>query len=156
MENPLHKKGESAPIISPQEPWECSHGFVVEAPWMIKRNSAYYLMYSGSGADGPDYAVGYATADSPLGPFVKYPGNPIAKRTETAIGPGHHCVVEGPCGGLWMVYHQKENADINFNRFIAIDPIWFDKDGVIHANVSRSTKQPAPCNKENTAYELPK
>lgn len=144
MEGPLQKNGESHLVITPEAPWERAHGFVVEAPWMIKRNGMYYLMYSGSGADGPGYAIGYATADSPLGPFRKYPGNPIVKRTETVFGPGHHCVVEGPQGGLWMVYHQKKNTDINFKRFLALDPIWFDEEGVIHATVSRGTEQSAP------------
>ncbi len=144
MKDPLQKKGESHLIITPEAPWERAHGFVAEAPWMIKRNGVYYLMYSGSGADGPGYAIGYATADSPKGPFTKYPGNPIVKRTETVFGPGHHCVIEGPRGGLWMVYHQKKNTDINFTRFLALDPIWFDEEGVIHATVSRGTEQPAP------------
>jgi beta-xylosidase len=55
---------------------------------MLKRQGTYYLMYSGSGADGPDYAIGYATAKSPLGPFTKHSGNPIAQReggTSTAV-----------------------------------------------------------------------
>ena len=43
-----------------------------------------------------------------------------------------------------MVYHQKWNAEKNFHRFLAIDPLWFDDQGVIHAKVSRYTDQPAP------------
>lgn len=144
MKDPLHKTGEPVLVIAPEEPWERAHGLVVEGPWMIKRNGIYYLMYSGSGADGPDYAVGYATANSPMGPFEKFAGNPIASRTDTVFGPGHHCVVEGPKGELWMVYHQKENTGINFKRFLALDPLWFDEEGVIHAKVSRGTEQPGP------------
>ena len=144
MGDPLEKKGGPKPIIAPREPWERSRGWVTEGPWLIKRAGVYYLMYSGSGADGPDYAIGYATADSPLGPFEKYPMNPIAKRTKGIYGPGHHCVVEGPHGGLWMVYHQKNDEGINWKRFLAIDPLWFDDDGVIHTRVTRGTPQPAP------------
>lgn len=144
MEDPLRKKGESKPVIAPTEPWEQAHGRVTEGPWMMKRNGVYYLMYSGSGANGPDYAIGYATSASPLGPFDKYPGNPIAKRGGCVFGPGHHCVVEGPDGGYWMVYHQKADADVNWKRFLAIDPLWFDDQGRIHTKTTRGTPQPAP------------
>jgi xylan 1,4-beta-xylosidase len=101
-------------------------------------------MYSGTGADSPNYGIGYAIAKSPLGPFKKYEGNPIAHRDEKVLGPGHHCVIEGPDGKLWLVYHQKRTDDKSFRRFLAIDPMWFDKDGVIHARVSRDTDEPAP------------
>jgi xylan 1,4-beta-xylosidase len=53
---------------------------------MIKRQGRYYLLYSGSGADTPDYAVGYATADSPLGPFTRAPHNPIVERSPGLFG----------------------------------------------------------------------
>jgi beta-xylosidase len=144
MEDPLHKKGDSSLIVLPLEPWERTDDWIVEGPWMIKHNGAYYLMYSGSGAMGPNYAVGYAKSDSPMGPFIKYSGNPIAKRGDGIFGPGHHSVVEGPKGGLWMVYHQKVDEGRNWKRFLAIDPLWFDGDGVIHVKTTRGTPQPGP------------
>jgi len=101
-------------------------------------------MYSGSGANRPDYAIGYATASSPMGPFTKYRGNPIAKQGNGVFGPGHHCVVTGPDGKLWMVYHQQNSARIGWARFLAIDPLWFDEQGVIHVKTTRGTDQPAP------------
>ena len=111
---------------------------------MLKRNGTYYLMYSGTGADSPDYGIGYATSTSPVGPFTKYGGNPIAHRGGNVLGPGHHCVIEGPDGRLWLVYHQKWTAAQSFHRFLAIDPLWFDDQGVIHARVSRDTDEPTP------------
>lgn len=141
METPLKKKGKSKPVICPKKPWE---RMVTEGPWMMKRNDIYYLMYSGNFANGPDYAVGYATSKSPAGPFVKYEGNPIAARNTEALGPGHHCVVEGPRGDLWMVYHQKTDEKMSWDRDIAIDPLWFDDKGVIHTRVTRGTPHPAP------------
>jgi xylan 1,4-beta-xylosidase len=144
MANPLEKQGESKVVIRPTEEWEMRSGHVTEGPFMLKHKGTYYLMYSGTGADSPNYGVGYATSKSPTGPFVKYSGNPIAHRGGNVLGPGHHCVVQGPDGKLWMVYHQKWNAEKNFHRFLAIDPLWFDDQGVIHAAVSRDTDQPAP------------
>lgn len=50
---------------------------VVEGPWLFKEGETYYLIYSGSPTHESGYAVGYATAESPLGPFRKSPDNPV-------------------------------------------------------------------------------
>jgi xylan 1,4-beta-xylosidase len=144
MADPLTKKGEPKEVIHPTEPWEKTNGEVTEGPFMLKHDGTYYLMFSGTGANSPNYGVGYATASSPMGPFKKYEGNPIAHRGGKVFGPGHHCVVEGPDKKLWMVYHQKREDDISYSRFLAVDPLWFDEKGVIHARTSRETDEPAP------------
>jgi len=144
MNDPRTPKGEAKEMLHPTESWERKHGEVTEGPWMLKHEGTYYLMYSGSGASGPDYGVGYATSKSPLGPFVKYVNNPIAHRGNGIFGPGHHCVIEGPHGGLWMLYHQKATERDDWDRFIALDPLWFDKAGVIHVKVTRGTEEEAP------------
>ena len=144
MDDPARKQGEATIVIRPTEPWEKRSGEVTEGPFMLKHKGFYYLTYSGTGADSPDYAIGYATSQSPTGPFEKYPGNPIAHRGGRVLGPGHHCVIAGPNGRLWLVYHQKWNADRSFHRFLAIDPLWFDQNGVLHAKLSRNTDEPAP------------
>jgi beta-xylosidase len=144
MADPLTKKGEPKMVIRPTEDWEKISGHVTEGPFMLKRNGVYYLTYSGTGADSPNYGIGYATAKSPLGPFTKFAGNPIAHRGGKVLGPGHHCVIEGPDKKLWLVYHQKWDDRTNFKRFLAIDPLWFDDQGVMHATVSRETDEPAP------------
>jgi hypothetical protein len=107
MADPLTMEGEAREVIRPTEPWEKGGFPVTEAPFMLKREGIYYLMYSGSPADSAEYGIGYATAETPMGPFVKHPGNPIAKRSGNVLGPGHHSVVDAPDGKLWMVYHQK-------------------------------------------------
>ena len=145
MADPVSKQPGPAGIVNqPTEAWEKVSGHVTEGPFMLKRNGVYYLMYSGTGADSPNYGIGYATAKSPLGPFAKHPGNPIVQRGGKVLGPGHHCVIEGPDQKLWNVYHQKWDDKTNFNRFLAIDPIWFDDQGVIHGKASRQTEEPAP------------
>lgn len=144
MADPLRKKGERTVIVRPTEDWEKRSGEVTEGPFMLKHKGLYYLTYSGTGANSPNYGIGYATSKSPTGPFVKYAGNPIVHRGGSVLGPGHHCVVEGPDQKLWLVYHQKWDADQNFHRFLAIDPLWFDDTGVLHAKASRGTDEPAP------------
>ena len=144
LSDPCTKQGHPRLLIHPTEDWERRSGEVTEGPFMLKHNGLYYLMYSGSGADSPNYGIGYATAKSPVGPFVKYAGNPIAHRGGNVFGPGHHCVIHGPHGKLWMLYHQKWSEEQSFHRFLALDPLWFDKDGVIHVRVSRDVDEPAP------------
>lgn len=144
MADPLTKQGDAKEVIRPTEPWEKVSGEVTEGPFMLKRNGVFYLMYSGTGADSPNYGIGYATAKSPLGPFTKFAGNPIAHRGGKVLGPGHHCVIEGPDQKLWLVYHQKWGEEMSFKRFLAIDPLWFDEQGVIHVRTTRETDEPAP------------
>jgi xylan 1,4-beta-xylosidase len=144
MADPVTPKGKPIRIIHPTEPWETKDGRVTEGPFMLKRGSTYYMMYSGTRADSADYAIGYATSDSPMGPFTKFKGNPIAQRTEKVLGPGHHCVVEGPDKKLWMVYHQKEKPEIGWRRTLAIDPIWFNDKGELETKVTRGEDRPAP------------
>ncbi len=59
-------------------------------------------MFSGTGANSLNYAIGYATASNPLGPFTKYAGNPIVSRNDRAFGPGHGCVIKDGAGNLMV------------------------------------------------------
>ncbi|OQC26627.1 MAG: Intracellular endo-alpha-(1-_5)-L-arabinanase [Verrucomicrobia bacterium ADurb.Bin070] len=144
MRTPLEKEGAPVELLRPTEPWEKTSGHVTEGPFLLKRQSTYYLIYSGTGADSPDYAVGYATAASPAGPFVKHPGNPVIRRGEGVFGPGHGCVVTDAKGALWHVYHQQRDESRGWNRFLCIDPLWFDERGVLHGKATRGTPQAAP------------
>jgi beta-xylosidase len=131
-------------IIQPESDWETRAGHVTEGPWMIKHHGRYYLIYSGSGANTPDYAVGYATSDSPLGPFTRASNNPIIQRSEGLFGPGHGCAIRDGEGKWWHVYHQKRTARVEWGRFICLDPLWFDEQGLLHGRATRGTEHNAP------------
>lgn len=63
---------------------------VAEGPSVIKHKGTYYLIYTANDFRNPDYAVGYATSSSPLGPWKKYSGNPLINRKILGVnGPGH-------------------------------------------------------------------
>jgi beta-xylosidase len=117
---------------------------ITEAPWLLKHKGTYYLLYSGAAADTGDYAIGYAAAKSPVGPFSKHTGNPIMKKGNGVFGPGHCAVTKTPDGKLWMVYHQKKDGSKGWDRIICIDALWFDDRGVLHGKATRSVPQPAP------------
>ncbi len=144
MESPVRKKGVPVHLISPAEEWEMKDMPVTEAPWLIKHQGVYYLLYSGGSADSEHYAIGYAAAPHPLGPFTKYRDNPIIRKGDGIFGPGHVSVIRDQAGKLWMVYHQQKDETRGWNRIICIDPLWFDGEGVLHGKASRSTPQPAP------------
>jgi len=149
MESPLGKKGAAVKLISPEQSWEKKDVPVTEAPWIIKHKGVYYLLYSGGSADSEDYAIGYATAFHPKGPFIKYSGNPIVSKGNGVLGPGHVSVIRDQAGKHWMVYHQQKDKTRGWNRLICIDPIWFDEHGVLHAKASRQSPRTAPVTNNN-------
>jgi beta-xylosidase len=149
MESPLRKKGEPVELISPAEAWEKKNVPVTEAPWIIRHKGVYYLLYSGGSADSEDYAIGYATAKDPMGPFSKYRGNPIIRKGDGILGPGHVSVIRDQAGKLWMVYHQQKDQTSGWNRIICIDPLWFDEKGGLHGKASRAIPRPAPVTDNN-------
>ena len=129
MATPLELRGAPQLLLEPDESWERGLLRIVEGPWMLKRDGRYYLMYSGNAAFSSSYAIGYAVAASPMGPFEKHPANPIAARGGGVFGPGHNSVVTGPDGELWMIYHQKASSDWAWDRYICIDRLRWGSEG---------------------------
>lgn len=110
--------------------WELA---VREGAWIVERNGVFYLFYSGSGTFDERYAVGVATANNPMGPFVRRPGNPIlaTKATKKMFGPGHCAVVEGKYNDLLIFYHARDvrgGVAIRKTRYL---PLYFDETGNI-------------------------
>ena len=91
-------------LIRADQAWE---GSVVEAPTLWKRGGKYYLFYSANRYSGAEYAVGYAMADAPAGPYRKPDGPLLASSTANGplIGPGGQDVAVGPDGRTWLLYH---------------------------------------------------
>lgn len=84
---------------------------VTEGPTVIKHKGVYYLFYSANDYRNPDYAVGYATATSPMGPWKKSTQNPIISRENTGIaGTGHGDVFQDNKGHFYYVFH-AHNSD---------------------------------------------
>lgn len=144
MASPTEPDGSPRVLLEPTSPWEKRAGHVTEGPWMLKEGGVYHLLYSGSGADTPDYAVGYATSRSPLGPFVRAEHNPIIERAVGLFGPGHGCAIRDGAGKWWHVYHQKRTERREWDRFICIDPLWFDANGLLRSRATRGTQEAAP------------
>lgn len=116
------REGTEVQLLKPKESWEKIDGNVTEGPFILKHNGLYYLTYSGTGYESPDYALGYATSDAPLGTYTRYDGNPILSRTEKLYGPGHHSFTVSPDGSeLFVVYHVHNTTSKVHPRKICID-----------------------------------
>lgn len=95
--------------ITATQPWENTEktGWpVTEGPTVLKKGNLYYLFYSANDFRNPDYAVGYATSYSPLGPWKKFEGNPIISRKNLGYnGTGHGDFFVDKKGNLQYVFH---------------------------------------------------
>ena len=102
---------------------------VAEAPFVMKHGGFYYMFYTANHFRSPDYAVGYATAPGPLGPFTKYSGNPIVRSTETIQGPGTTSMIKAPNGDWYMYYHAHRKPGTVIPRKTLMDRVEFVKQG---------------------------
>jgi beta-xylosidase len=139
--------GDPTRLIRNDEPWE---GRVVEAPTMWFQDGNYYLFYSGNDYAGFDYAVGYATCESPVGPCTDAPENPILASIRDSqpmvVGPGHQTIIRDAEGDTWLVYHVWEvnSAGIRTDRrFMAMDPLIWEA-GVPRIVGPTTAPQPLP------------
>ena len=112
------------------EPWEKTDNGVwdpiMEGPTVIKKDGTYYLIYSANHFENPDYAVGYATALSPVGPWTKHPGSPFIHRSIVGEnGSGHGDLFAGLDGKTYYVYHVHNSAEQVAPRRTRIVPLQF-------------------------------
>ncbi len=123
--------GEPTRLVRNDAAWE---GNLVEAPTMWKQDDGYFLFFSANNYGGPDYAIGYATCDTPTGPCQDAPDNPFVASVMTqnppVVGPGHQTIVLDDDGETWLVYHAWEVSSAGLKttrRFMWIDPlVWED------------------------------
>lgn len=108
-----------------------------EGSFTFKHGDTYYMMYSANHFAGENYAVGYATAEHPLGPYVKASNNPVLEKNTgnggEVSGTGHNSVVFLPDGRMLCVYHgrtEKTGAE----RVVFIDEMAIGNDGVLTVN----------------------
>ncbi|UIR57415.1 glycoside hydrolase family 43 protein [Sphingobacterium sp. SRCM116780] len=100
-----------------------------EGSFLIKENDRYYMMYSANYFAGENYAVGYATANAPLGKYRKSASNPILeKNTDKGgmlSGTGHNSLFRDRNGKLLCVYHGR-TTKTGDERIVFISEVSFD------------------------------
>lgn len=142
----LHRAGPRKELFGLSQGWEFGPSFsTVEGPFPLKHGHTYDLFYSGNDWQH-DYAMGYATSSSPMGPFTKYRHNPILRGNALVKGPGGGSVVQGPDGGWWLAYHAWTGGpgyDSGGVRNLRIDPLRWTGD-VISVRGPTTGREPAP------------
>ena len=127
-----------------QAEWEsrsATHGEVnrrwTEGSYLFREGDTYYIMYSANSYAGKYYAVGYATAKSPLGPFTKAANNPVLQENVsqggTVMGTGHNMVITMPDGQRYCVYHGRM-SDNPGERVVLMDRLDIDSKGILTVN----------------------
>lgn len=103
-----------------------------EGPFMFIRNGKYYFMWSEGNWTGPDYAVAYAIADNPFGPFKRV-AKILQPDPDMAVGAGHHSVIHEPRSDkYYIVYHRRPVTETDRHyRETCIDEMLFDENGFI-------------------------
>ncbi|WP_300599291.1 glycoside hydrolase family 43 protein [Niabella sp.] len=92
--------------ITATDPWEILQARVAEGPTVVKHKGLYYLVYAANHFENQRYAVGYATATSPWGPWTKAAENPVLSMTNTGKpGSGHGDLFKDPDGSMYYVFH---------------------------------------------------
>jgi beta-xylosidase len=125
------------------EPKDISPPNYFEAPYMLKKNGVYYLMYSEGKAIDYTYKIRYSKGPAPFGPWTEGSNSPIIKTSadSTTYGPGHHTVFSAN-GQDYILYHriypQKESFVL---RQLCIDSLNFDGSGNIKAIQPKGVKQ---------------
>lgn len=103
--------------------------YTLEGPCVTRHAGRYYLLYSAGSWQQPSYAVAWAVADHPLGPWTEAEGDD-AQLLRTApghlIGPGHNSLVTTQNGRDILVYHAWDLA--RERRQMCIDPLdWTER-----------------------------
>jgi GH43 family beta-xylosidase len=106
------------------------------------------MMYSANFFGGKNYAVGYATASSPLGPFKKAANNPVLQKNTgsggSVTGTGHNSITYSPDKKeMFCVYHGRTTATGD-ERVVFIDRMKILGNGALEVAGPTTSAQPVP------------
>jgi|GEM_PF-30504 len=118
-----------------------------EGSYTFKKDGIYYIMYSANHFGGEHYAVGYATASTPLGPYKKAANNPVLQKNTSeggdVTGTGHNSIAYSPDGKqMFCVYHGR-TTETGKDRVVFIDKMEA-KNGIITVFGPTTKLQPMP------------
>lgn len=118
---------------------------VAEGPTIFKEGKHYYMLYSANDFRNKDYAVGYATALNPKGPWLKYQNNPIINRQVTGNnGSGHGDLFLDTSGSYKYVMHTHfSDAQVSPR-----------KTAIIKINIARNTDTPNVLSAEGASFQF--
>jgi GH43 family beta-xylosidase len=120
-----------------------------EGPCSFKKYGKYFVMYSANSVIGENYSLGYATAEHPLGPFVKAENNPVLRKNTDRGGQvsctAHNCVAMSPDGSEMFCLFGGRTPKTGRGRVLFLTRMEVQKDGtVVVYPPDAVTPQPMP------------
>jgi alpha-N-arabinofuranosidase len=134
-----------------KEVWRGTGGVWPEGPHLYKINGKYYILVA-EGGTSYGHMVTIARSDSPWGPFVPNPKNPILTHRDRPDSPiqalGHADLVETP-EGWWLVclgIRPQGGKFHHLGRETYLAPVTWSEDGwpVVNGNGTLETNMTAP------------
>jgi beta-xylosidase len=132
--------GEPVSLVRNDAGWE---GHLVEAPFMVRHGAGYVLFFSANDFAWQrhqrlsNYATGYASCTSALGPCTDAPANPILASQRRPIclsGPGHPAVFEAN-GRQYVAFHawaaRGNCSPAGDARFLHVAPLTWNGDAPV-------------------------
>lgn len=120
-----------------------------EAPWLMRREQTYYMLYAANNA-GPDSpctptsyhaCIAYGTAGSALGPWT-FGGVILDVVSSTTSHPGVYVL---PDDRHFLTYHTRDAVGgTHFRRSVAFDELKFEDDGSIRKVVQTRGEASGP------------
>ncbi len=134
-------QGDPRVVVAPSADWQLyqrdrpMYGAVydwhtIEGPAVVCRAGRYYCLYSAGSWLDESYAVGWAVAPTPVGPWTEPTGERsrlLASIPGRVRGPGHNSIVTTPGGTDMIVYHAWDET--GERRQMWIDPLSWSADG---------------------------
>ncbi|MEO5612659.1 MAG: glycoside hydrolase family 43 protein [Sphingomicrobium sp.] len=108
--------GEPTKVLTNDRDWE---GHLIEGPFVTRHNGRYWLFYAGNDFASPNYGIGVAVADFPLGPYTKQ-SEPLLKSSREWTAPGHPSVAPGLDGAPQLFFHAFHPGTGGYNTFRAL------------------------------------
>lgn len=122
--------GEKKELFRNDAAWEAN---LVEGVSMIRHGDYLYAFYAGAGCCGRgcSYGIGVARAKDLLGPWEKYPNNPLVATTDEWKCPGHGTPIKKD-GKYYFLYHAYDKeSDVYTGRQGVLSEFTFTPDGWI-------------------------
>jgi hypothetical protein len=118
--------GEPTLVLENDQDWEAH---LIEGVWIFEAEGRHHLLYAGNDFSTPDYGIGAAVADGPLGPYRKH-DRPLLRSTTAWWGPGHPSVAIGPDGRRHIFLHAFRPGEAGYKAFRALlsAPLQIDGD----------------------------
>jgi GH43 family beta-xylosidase len=136
----MTRLGPVVEVLKPYADWQIyqrnreMHGAIhdwhtLEGPSVVRRRGRYWMTFSGGAWTGEGYAVSWAVAESPLGPWLAAPASAPAllKTSGDLLGPGHNSLTVDPYGHDVIVFHSWDAT--RTRREMYARRIAFEEDG---------------------------